>query len=270
MYHSREKETKEAFDRGAASYPYTVSDLRNPRFLHRCTKRIRIALGTSTENKDGKILDVGCGTGYFTLQLSKLYGEAVGIDLSKKMIKIAEISLKYERAREKVEFIVADGEYMPVRSNTFDTVLCLDFLHHVSNVPSVVKEMERVTTLGGKIVAIEPNYLNPLYAILCLLSKQESLKKFFVTSPRELSRLFKEVNMKNVTSKEVDYYPQLLLKLRRFPDKLYRSVNYFEELLRRQPAFSFLCSHFVITGRKRSDRIGLILTSPKIPNDCNG
>lgn len=265
MHLSRQKETKEAFDRVAVSYPYTVSDLRNPRLLHRCMKRVRIALGTSTEIKDGRILDVGCGTGYFTIQLSKLYGQVVGIDLSKKMIKIAKISLKYERMREKIELVLADGEYMPVRSNTFDTVLCLDFLHHVSSVPSVVKEMVRVTVLGGKIVAVEPNYLNPLYAILCLFAKQESLKKFFVTSRRELSRLFKGVNMDNVSSKEVDYYPQLLLKLDRFPGNLYRSIDYVEELLRRQSAFSFLCSHFVIMGRKRLNRRlnSLILTSSK-------
>jgi len=243
---------KKFFDQTAGAYPYTVADLREPRFYRHCMKRMRIALGTTNGSENSKILDIGCGTAYFTFLLSKLNKQVIGIDLSKSMIKIGKRSLTYERTESKIELVLADGEHLPFKNNTFDIVFCLDFLHHVSNVSPVIREMARVAILDGKIVAIEPNFLNPLYAILCLVRNEESFERFLKASRRELGKLFKESNMDNITAKTLDFYPQLFLKLSSFPDELSRFLDYLEELLRRQPAFSFLSSHFAITGRKKS------------------
>lgn len=243
-------ETKKIFDESAGAYPYTIADLEEPRFYRRCMKRMQIALGSMNGSKNNKILDVGCGTAYFTFLLSKLYRQVVGIDLSKAMIKTAKRSLKYEGIGREIELVLADGEHLPFKNNTFNAVLCLDLLHHVSDVPSVIGEMVRVAMLDGKIVAIEPNFLNPLYAILCLVANQESFQGFLRSSQRELNQFFQENSLNNIRLKEVDFYPQLSLKLRPFPEKLSRFLDYLEEVLRRQPAFSFLCGHFAIRGKK--------------------
>ncbi|WP_132029753.1 class I SAM-dependent methyltransferase, partial [Keratinibaculum paraultunense] len=41
-----------------------------------------------------KVLDVGCGTGNFSIKLAKMGCEVVGIDVSKEMLKVAEEKAK--------------------------------------------------------------------------------------------------------------------------------------------------------------------------------
>jgi len=243
-------ETREIFDRSASRYPYTIADLKEPRFYRRCMKRMQIALGTMKTSEGYRVLDVGCGTAYFTFLLSKPYKQVVGIDFSKSMMKIAKRSLKGEEAVENIELVLADGKHLPFRNNTFNAVLCLDFLHHLSHVSPAINEMTRVAMLGGKIVAMEPNFLNPLYAIMSLVVNQESLEGFLRSSQGELSRLFQESNLGNIIVKELDLFPQLFLKLRPFPEWLSRFLDRLEELLGNQPTFLFLSSHFAITGKK--------------------
>lgn len=241
---------KKAFNRSATKYPYTIVDLKKPQFYRRCMKRIKIALGAVTEKKTGRILDVGCGTAYFTYMLSKFYTQIVGIDLSENMIQIAKNSLKYSRMRGKIEFVIADGEYLPFKTNTFNVVLCLDFLHHVPDVASIIGEMVRAAIYGGKVIAIEPNFLNPFYVVFCLLVSEESLSKFIRASRRGLRTLFQESNMKDVAIREIDFIPLFFMKLTPFPNILFRLLEYLEKKFGRHPSFSFFSSHFTITGIK--------------------
>lgn len=245
------KKIKTGFDKSATRYPYTVHDLQKPQFYRRSMKRAQTALGSKRERKVGRILDMGCGTAYFTSLLPAFYSQVVGIDLSENMIQMAKKTLEFTRMRGKIQFIVADGEKLPFTGGTFDTVVCMDLLHHVPDVASIVREMTRVVRNGGKATAIEPNFLNPLYVILCFIASQETLSKFRTASPEFLKRLFIGYEMRDVTVKEIDYIPQLFLKLAPFPNILSRFVEYLETFFQRHSAFFFfLSSHFIIKGTK--------------------
>jgi len=246
------KEKKTIYERMAVTYPYTVADLKVPRFYRRSMKRMQIALGEKIESEDSKILDVGCGTAYFTSLLSKRFQQVVGIDLSRTMIKIGRRGLTHEEAGGKIQLVVGDGEHLPFRENSFSFVLCTDFLHHVTNVQLIIREMARVAVAGGKIVTTEPNMLSPWYAILCLIRREEeSFKGFFECSMWRLAKFFKQSNLDNIRVREIDFYPQLFLKLRPFPEKLSMFLDYIEELARRQRVSFIFCSHFSIVGKKK-------------------
>jgi ubiquinone/menaquinone biosynthesis C-methylase UbiE len=100
----------------------------------------------------GKSLELGCGTGFFTLNL-KLAGvidEAHVTDLSPGMVEVAKRnarSLGFE-----VEGRVADAERLPYEDESFDIVIGHAVLHHIPDLDACFAEILRVLKPGGRFV----------------------------------------------------------------------------------------------------------------------
>jgi ubiquinone/menaquinone biosynthesis C-methylase UbiE len=97
-------------------------------------------------------LELGCGTGFFTLNL-KLAGvidDAHVTDLSPGMVEVAE-----QNARSlgfDVEGRVADAERLPYPDDSFDLVIGHAVLHHIPDVELALREVLRVLRPGGRFV----------------------------------------------------------------------------------------------------------------------
>lgn len=111
-------------------------------------------------DKDMRILDVGCGNGFFSYYFEKLC-DTTGVDFSEKMISLNPIKKKYVMNAYNLEF----------KDNSFDVVFCSNLLHHLKNPEKVVKEMVRVSK--EYIVLSEPNRNNPFIFLFNLFKKQE-------------------------------------------------------------------------------------------------
>jgi ubiquinone/menaquinone biosynthesis C-methylase UbiE len=100
----------------------------------------------------GRSLEIGCGTGFFSLNL-KLAGvldEVHVTDLSPGMVEQAE-----RNGRElgfDVEGRVADAERLPYDDQTFDVVIGHAVIHHIPDVEAAFREMLRVLKPGGRFV----------------------------------------------------------------------------------------------------------------------
>lgn len=243
-------EIKRDFNRSAIRYPYTVFDIEKPHFHRRIMERMNLALGIPREKIVASILDVGCGTAYFTSLLPKFYSRVVGMDISENMVKIAQKTLKCVEKNGNIDLVIADGEHIPFKYDAFQEVFCLDVLHHIDNLDSFFREMLRVVVCGGKVIALEPNFLNPFYSILCLIARQEALPKFIRASKQNLKKMYIANKLKDVSIKEIDFLPQVFFKLTPFPEWISYVLEVVESLFRNQPTFSFLSSHFAISGIK--------------------
>jgi ubiquinone/menaquinone biosynthesis C-methylase UbiE len=110
-------------------------------------------------------LEIGCGTGFFTLNL-KLAGvlESCHVtDISPGMVEAAK------RNAEGLGFTVsgraADAETLPYDDDTFDLVVGHAVIHHVPDVELAFKEMLRVVKPGGRVVVCgEPTRYGDLVA----------------------------------------------------------------------------------------------------------
>lgn len=96
-----------------------------------------------------KILDAGCGDGFFTSQLRKARHQAVGIDISERVIA---------QARERgAEFIVLPLESRyPFEDATFDVIFSSEVIEHLLDVAVVFKEWNRVLKPNGLLVLTTP------------------------------------------------------------------------------------------------------------------
>ena len=105
-----------------------------------------------------KILDVGCGTGYLTIDIAKKVfpdGSVVGLDRSRKLMKYGIEKAEQNNIRN-IEFIRGDGRNIQYPNNYFDLVFSKYMLqNYSSNLVPFVKEMKRVVKDNGKIVAID-------------------------------------------------------------------------------------------------------------------
>jgi ubiquinone/menaquinone biosynthesis C-methylase UbiE len=115
------------------------------------------------KNTEGKLLDVGCGTGNILCELVNEKRELFGIDLSENMVK--ECS---KRMEDNAEIKVADAEHIPYKDNFFDILICNASFHHYPHPEEVLKEMKRVLKSGGRLLIGEGYASQPFRALINL------------------------------------------------------------------------------------------------------
>lgn len=97
-----------------------------------------------------RILDVGCGVGYFADLLTEKGAEVWGVDLDRDSIRVARLVLS-----ERVKF--ASAESLPFDDNSFDKILCSEVLEHISDDKKAIREILRVVKPGGRILITVPS-----------------------------------------------------------------------------------------------------------------
>jgi ubiquinone/menaquinone biosynthesis C-methylase UbiE len=120
--------------------------------------KLRKALGGAALGPYERSLEIGAGTGYFTLNLLRagIVREAVATDISAGMLRALEANAK--RLRVSVETQVADAEALPFEHESFDFVFGHAVLHHLPDLRQAFSEFARVLRPGGTLVfAGEPS-----------------------------------------------------------------------------------------------------------------
>lgn len=111
--------------------------------------------------KGEKILEVGCGNGYYLSLLNRLGLKInlAGIDTDKAALKDA---VKFV-GNKKVRLILADASKIPFASNTFDRIVMSEVIEHVENEGKVLKEAYRVLKEGGILTLTTCNLDYPFF-----------------------------------------------------------------------------------------------------------
>ena len=116
------------------------------------------------EDQLGKVLELGCGTGQFTIALNDIASEVVATDFSDEMIEFAK---KKRENLKKVTFEKADALNLHYDNKSFDSIFMANLIHVIGNAEKVIQESRRVLKDGGRIIitsfAIEEmNFFNKL------------------------------------------------------------------------------------------------------------
>lgn len=139
-----------------------------------------------------KVLDAGCGGGFYSLWLSEKGAKVLGIDGSEEMIKIAK-----EKASKKMldtKFLIGDITDLRIEEGIFDLVLSTLVLTDVKELDKAISELVRVTRNGGDIViSVQHPILTAAYW------ERESGQKLF----RKLDDYFMERELEAVWENEM-------------------------------------------------------------------
>lgn len=101
--------------------------------------------------KGGRLLEVGCGQGYFLRQAEKTY-ETYGTDLSEYATMYA-----FHETVGHTPMTVADSVDLPYRSESFDIVIALDMVEHLDDPGRFFREAYRLLKQGGVLIIKTPN-----------------------------------------------------------------------------------------------------------------
>ncbi len=115
----------------------------------------------------GRLLDVGCGTGYL-LSLAKSFGYSVcGVDPSHGMLEKA----KAQGIFQPHELFLTPVDQLPFENESFDIVIASGSLVHVPKLKEGALEISRVLRRGGRLriidhaVPMEPTWSTPLLTL---------------------------------------------------------------------------------------------------------
>jgi ubiquinone/menaquinone biosynthesis C-methylase UbiE len=128
--------------------------------------KLRKALGHQPR-RYGHALEIGAGTGYFTLNLLRagVVGSAVATDISPGMLRRLE-----ETASElelDVETVACEAAGLPFEDGTFDLVFGHAVLHHLPDLDAAFREFRRVLRPGGVMAFCgEPSHYGDRIAAL--------------------------------------------------------------------------------------------------------
>jgi SAM-dependent methyltransferase len=95
-------------------------------------------LGTPFDND---VLDLGCGNGWMASGLGCI---------SPTMLDISAVNCRHTRHISSLHRVVqADAQEIPLKSGSFDVVICTDLFEHVPDTAPLVEEIHRVLRPGG-------------------------------------------------------------------------------------------------------------------------
>ncbi len=106
------------------------------------------------------VLDLGCGPGFFTVEMAKLVGSAgkvVAADLQDGMLDIVKKKIKNTAIQNTVEFHKCQKEKVNLE-NEFDFILLFYMLHEVPSQTAFLKEVHSLLKPDGRILIVEPKF----------------------------------------------------------------------------------------------------------------
>jgi SAM-dependent methyltransferase len=219
-------------------YVYTVAKRLSCRLA---TGRSLAAILETGQLTGRRILDVGCGDGYYTIGYwDRCQPRALtGVDASAGAIRVAR-----ERSEARpIRFEVADVHRLPFPDRSFDLVLIQSTLHHDDDPANIIREAFRVAPV---ILIHEPNGNNLGLKVI-----------------EKISRYHREHGEKSYSSRLIVHWVEAAggeVQWRRFagfvpmfcPDWLARLMKGVEPLLEATPGLCALgCAVFILVAKRK-------------------
>lgn len=145
------------------------------------------------------ILDLGCGAGYWSDRISKLYPWMYVTGIDSGVDFIAKAQDKY--ASERVTFQVADFMNLPFPNESFDCIYADNTLEHAYDVDKTLREIYRILRQGGVLVAAIPSDARNPFRICD--------NHTWKTAPHEVRMRLENIRFANVEIHEVDTFRKL-------------------------------------------------------------
>jgi ubiquinone/menaquinone biosynthesis C-methylase UbiE len=115
----------------------------------------------SIRGRNLRILEVGCGTGFMSLELARMGHDVVGIDPNQKIIRIARRTMEtdpYRKTRGSLSYEVADFNEWSDIPGTYDVVLFSRVLHDLPHPQKILSRAHDLLKNRGRVVCLEYAY----------------------------------------------------------------------------------------------------------------
>jgi ubiquinone/menaquinone biosynthesis C-methylase UbiE len=106
-------------------------------------------------------LDMGCGTGEYTMLMERIGFEVIGVDFSKAMLLMCHSKIKGLQESNQPQLVNSECSKLPFESNMFDVLACIAVLDCVPNYNELLGEAYRVLKDDGALIICVDSIWSP-------------------------------------------------------------------------------------------------------------
>ncbi len=151
-------DSREFYERDAKTYDRERWLTDAGRYIDYVQKKIIFGMSECWKNKT--ILDVGTGSGRFSIELAKRGADVVGIDISLAMLHAARTKSEHEGLSKSVTLMNGNAIQLPFKDAAFDACICINVLNHIPRYMDAIKEIGRVLRPDGFLIGSLTNMLS--------------------------------------------------------------------------------------------------------------
>jgi 2-polyprenyl-3-methyl-5-hydroxy-6-metoxy-1,4-benzoquinol methylase len=96
-----------------------------------------------------RVLEIGCSSGWLSLEMARRGAHVEGIDVAESAIEIAREYAAENPPSGSVEYAVADINYMPLPEGKHDLIVAIGVLHHLVEVEDVLDRVRKALRPSG-------------------------------------------------------------------------------------------------------------------------
>ena len=166
------------------------------------------------QDKNLRILDVGCGAGFFSVLLAKEGYQVTGVDLTPDMVENARTLAEEEKT--DCEFFVMDAENLRFADESFDVVISRNLTWTLPDVKSAYREWVRVLKKGGILLNFDANYGLSDFTDLCELPDNHAHQEIGDDMMRECEEIKRQLPISSYSRPAWDLETLGAMKLQEF------------------------------------------------------
>lgn len=128
------------------------------------------------------ICDMGCGNGFYSLQLAKMVGnegKILAVDIQSEMLRLLKARAE-EQGIENIELVLGDIDDPKLPEGKVDLIMCVDVYHEFSHPEEMLAGMRKSLKPDGMIVMLEFRMEDPKVPIKTLhkMNKKQILREY--------------------------------------------------------------------------------------------
>ena len=103
---------------------------------------------------DYVVADLGCGSGYFSVPISRNVKKVYGIDVQQEMLDYLDQKVQKQKI-SNIETVLSHGNDIPLENESVDLLLTVNTLHEFRDKEKTAKEIQRVLKHNGRAVIVD-------------------------------------------------------------------------------------------------------------------
>ncbi|MCJ7541221.1 MAG: class I SAM-dependent methyltransferase [Desulfobacterales bacterium] len=205
----------------------------------------------STFQNGGKVLDIGCATGFF-LEVANFAGwDVYGVEISKFSSNIA-----YSKFGERV--YRGTLEQAGFESSSFDLITMIDLIEHIPDLLSFLREVHRILKPSGRLLIVTPNTESLSARLMRGAWSHFKTEHLYYFSPKTIGELlrrngFGQANICNapkyfnfyyISHQYRTYYPSSLFR------RILNALDFFLSDTFKRLNFKIYCGEMLIVSKR--------------------
>jgi len=191
-------------------------------------RRFEDSFELSNLKDQGYVLDICCRPGNGTVFFHKKgkISNVICADVSQEFLNICGNKLENNKI-DNYKLLKFTDLPLPLKDNTFDSVLCFETVEHFSNPGKFIKEIARVCKRSGQIIITTPNILwEPIHWVVAVLNIHHSEGPHRFLRRKKLIKYIHDAGLKikkEQTTVLIAQGPRFITKIGEFLEKLFKN-----------------------------------------------